>query len=85
LAKCWTCTLHVEREHGKALLVELVGQSPVPTGVLAKPMEDEHRGPARAESTVRQHHRLVQNSRKRRKQKGSEIARRFFNSLLIKN
>ncbi len=37
-------TLHVQREHGKPVIVELMRKAPVSAGVFAKPVEDKHRG-----------------------------------------
>lgn len=44
-------TLHVQREHGKPVIVELVRKAPVAAGVFAEPVEDEHRSAVVRRST----------------------------------
>jgi len=44
ISRVATRTLHVQREHGKPVVVELVREAPVSAGVFAEPVEDKHRG-----------------------------------------
>jgi hypothetical protein len=44
ISRVATRTLHVQREHGKPVIVELVRKAPVSAGVFAEPVEDKHRG-----------------------------------------